>query len=92
MATLQVKGMDDRLYEALGALASTDRRSVSQEVVSMIEDFLARRRPAGQEATAAFLELAGTWEDRRSAARIASDIRRARRTGARSRRLADVLD
>jgi hypothetical protein len=64
--------MDDRLYEALGALASKNRRSVSQEVVAMIEDFFARRRPAERDATAAFLELAETWKDRRSAARISS--------------------
>lgn len=33
MATLQVKGMNDRLYESLKARAEADRRSVSQEVV-----------------------------------------------------------
>ena len=42
MATLQVKGLDDSLYLALGARASIDNRSVSQEVVTMIQEFLAR--------------------------------------------------
>ena len=42
MATLQVKGMDDRLYDALAARAAGENRSISQQVVTIIRDFLAR--------------------------------------------------
>ena len=33
MATLHVKGVDDRLLAALAARAAADKRSISQEVV-----------------------------------------------------------
>ena len=91
MATLQVKGMDDALYRALGSRAARDRRSVSQEVVSMIEAFLAQGPRPTRRAAEAFLELAGTWHDERSAVDIAKAIRASRRSKDRSRRLRDVL-
>jgi plasmid stability protein len=89
MATLQVKGMDDDLYRALAARAAQERRSISQQVTKIIQDFLARRRDTAEHATAALLELCGTWADERSAEEIAEDLRRARRSGGRSM---DVLD
>lgn len=78
MATLQVKGFDEALYKALGERAKRDNRSISQEVVKLIQDFLARPSGSAEEATRAFLALAGSWEDTRSARQIARDIRRAK--------------
>jgi plasmid stability protein len=89
MATLQVKGMDDDLYRALAARAAQERRSISQQVTKIIQDFLARRRGTAEETTAAWRELCGTWADERAAEEIAEDIRRARKSGGRS---IDVLD
>ena len=86
MATLQVKGMDDRLYQALGARAALDNRSVSQEVVTIIQEFLSRPTPRTVEATRAFLDLAGSWSDSRTAEEIADQIRKARRSKRRFRR------
>jgi len=83
MANLQVKGLDDGLYRALAARAARENRSISQEVVTMLQDFLARPSSSSREATEAFLALAGTWEDDRSAKEIAADIRRKRRSGRR---------
>ena len=80
MATLQVKNLDDRLYRALGARAAMDNRSISQEVATMIREFLARPSVDPREATSQLLELAGSWEDERSARQIASDVRKARRS------------
>ena len=91
MATLQVKGMDDDLYRALGARAAMDNRSVSQEVVTMIREFLARSSPNPGEATRAFLELAGSWVDDRPAKEIARSIRKARRSSRRFGKGTDVL-
>jgi plasmid stability protein len=87
MATLQVKNIDDGLYEALRRRAEREHRSISQEVVSLIEASVTQ--PAGQDrvnATEAFLSLAGTWQDSRSAKAIAAQIREARRTGTRFRK------
>lgn len=91
MATLQVKGMDDRLYRALGARAALDNRSISQEVVSIIREFLSRPGRDPGEATRALLELSGSWQDDRSARQIATDVRKARRTGRRFRKRRDVF-
>lgn len=87
MATLQVKGMDDHLYETLRRQAELDHRSISQEVVSMIERFLAQpvQRREGNAADE-FLALAGTWEDERDAQTIVKDIRSARNSVRRFKR------
>ena len=84
MATLQVRSIDDQLYEALGRRAMMENRSISQEVVSILKEYLsAPRTKQQQHATAAFLELAGSWQDDRSPQEIADDIRANRRSGRR---------
>ena len=83
MATLKVTGLNDELYKALRTRAAMDNRSVSQEVVTMIQEFLSSPKPDAREATRAFLELAGSWEDDRSAKELARDLRKARRSGRR---------
>ncbi|MCX7011737.1 MAG: antitoxin [Candidatus Sumerlaeota bacterium] len=92
MATLQVKGMDAALYEALQARARQDHRTVSQEVTMMIQEFLVRPGPSPRVATEAFLAMAGTWGDDRPAESIVKELRAARRGGRRARRLGDVFD
>jgi plasmid stability protein len=87
MANLQVKGIDDELYRALKARARLDNRSVSQEVVMLIEEFLARGGGSGRRPAAALLEIAGTWVDDRSAEEIAEDVRAARRPRRKPKRL-----
>lgn len=89
MATLQVKGMDDDLYRALAARAAREGRSISQQVTRIIRDNLSRTGGTAEDTTAALLELCGSWADDRPADEIASELRRARRSG---RRHVDVLD
>jgi hypothetical protein len=91
MATLQVKGFDEALYKALGARAKRENRSISQEVVKLVQDFLARPGGSAEEATSAFLALCGSWEDKGSARQIAQDIRKGRRTGRRFRGVDNVF-
>ncbi len=88
MATLQVKGIDNDLYRALAARAAQERRSISQHVTRIIEDDLSGPRRSAAEATAALLELCGTWEDTRSPEEIIADIRTSR--GSRSRVIAEL--
>jgi plasmid stability protein len=92
MATLQVKGMDDRLYETLSARAAQDHRSISQEVVMIIEEFLSRPENSPHKNMRAFLELIGSWEDDRSAEEIVEDIRKNRRSGGRMVDQENVFD
>jgi len=92
MATLQVKGFDDRLYEALRARAAMQNRSVSQEVVTMIRQCLSRPPEDPRAAMSAALELAGTWQDERSAQEIIDEVMAHRRTGRRFDPQSDVFD
>jgi len=83
--------MDDDLYRALAARAAQDNRSISQEVITLVQDFLARPGRSARNATEEFLSLAGSWGDDRSAKEIARDIRARRRSGRRFGD-ADVFD
>lgn len=79
MATLQVKGMDNRLYQALSRRAQLDNRSISQEVIKIIEDHLATPPKTAEQQTNEFLKLSGSWEDSRSAKAIARDMKNSRK-------------
>jgi len=82
MSNLQIKGLDDRLYGELKKRAADENRSVSQHVVFLIRNHLAKeRRMKGTDTPAqTLLSLAGAWEDSRTAAQIVSDLKHARRT------------
>ena len=87
MANLQVKGIDDDLYRALKARAKLDNRSLSQEVVRLIEEFLARGGGERRRPAAVLLDIAGKWVDHRSAQEIATEVRKSRKLRARSKKL-----
>ena len=87
MANLQVKGIDDDLYRALGARAKKENRSISQQVVTIIEEYLARGGESRRRPAAELLDLAGTWADERDAAEIAREVRQARRNRKRAKEL-----
>ena len=81
MANLQIKNMDESLYEEIKRAASAENRSVSQQVLTLIRDYLAKRNQVSKLKSPAqvLLELSGTWEDERSAEEIVRDIKKARR-------------
>jgi len=84
MATLQVRSVDDRLYHALSVRATMENRSISQEVITILEDYLSRPSNRHKSITEEFLQLCGTWRDERSESEIAAEIRRERNsTGGR---------
>jgi plasmid stability protein len=83
MATFQVKGMDKRLYQALAARAARENRSVSQEVVSILQQYLASSIKDFQSTGEAILTLAGSWQDERSAEEIVRGLRQSRRLSSR---------
>jgi hypothetical protein len=82
MSNLQIKGIDERLYEALKKRAADENRSVSQQVLFLIRNHLAQSRGARQAVAGAqtMLALAGSWEDERPAEEIVADIKRSRRS------------
>jgi len=81
MANLQIKGIDDAIYEELKRLAAAENRSVSQQTLFLIKDYLAKRqRVRGLKTPVeALLELAGSWEGEESAEEIITKIKKARR-------------
>lgn len=86
MANLQIKGIDDDFYAEIKALAAAESRSVSQEVLYLTKEYLARRGRQTHEAASgrALLELAGSWGDERTAEEIVSELRAARRNTSNS--------
>ena len=83
MATLQVRDMDDRLYESLRKRATREKRSISQEVVLILEKYLSRPNVYDVNPTDEFLSLSGAWRDEREANEIINDIRSARKNSSR---------
>ncbi len=90
MANLQIKGIDERLYQQLKQLAADENRSVSQQVLFLIRNHMAQKRRTYNSETAAqsLLALAGSWEDTRTAEQIVQDIKSARRS---SRKFTDGI-
>jgi len=90
MANLKIKGIDDDLYAELKSLAVSGNRSVSQQVVFLLKDYLAKRYRLRKTKTPAqvLLELCGSWEDDRSAEQIVQELKNARKS---SRKLAKGL-
>jgi hypothetical protein len=78
MATLQVRDIDDRLYKYLKTSAKLKNRSISQEVITIIQDHLNNSQNPAVNATRAFIELSGAWKDDRPAEEIIMDIRKHR--------------
>lgn len=81
MANLQIKGMDDHLYERLREMAAAHNRSVSQQVLFLVKSYLAKGATALETKTVAesLLELAGSWNDARDPAEIVREIRKGRK-------------
>lgn len=77
MANLQVKDIDDKLYTALKYYAKKEHRSVSQEVVKIIELYLQNNKNF-KNTTQEFLKLAGSWDDERTADEIINDLDKSR--------------
>jgi hypothetical protein len=82
MANLQIKGIQDDLYEDIKRLAVSENRSVSQQVVFLLKEYLARRKfvQTTQKTPAqVLLTLSGSWQDDKGADQIISEIRQARK-------------
>lgn len=87
MANLQIKGIQDELYEEIKKLAAAENRSVSQQVLFLLKQYLARTKRLGTLETPAqvLLALSGSWQDDRPVEEIITEIKEARKN---SRKLA----
>ena len=62
MAILQVRDIDDQLYSALKNLAKRENRSLSQEVVHILETHLGESVGSRATQTEEFLSLSGAFQ------------------------------
>jgi len=81
MANLQIKGIQDDLYAEIKRLAADENRSVSQQVVFLLRQFLTRKRFVQNQKSPAqiLLALSGSWQDDRGSAQIIDEIKQTRR-------------
>ena len=82
MANLQVKSIDEQLYQALGKRAAMENRSISQEVIHILKTYLTMPTNNHTQLNEQFLALCGSWDDEQSAEEITEQLRaeRVRRT------------
>lgn len=92
MAMLQVRDMDDRLYDRLKFVAKLDNRSISQQVITILQNYFTSVPIKIKNVTEEFLKLAGTWEDSRSTDEIIDDIYSSRVNSTRFEALDSVFD
>lgn len=92
MAMLQVRDMDNRLYDRLKFVAKLNNRSISQQVLTILQDYFTSVPAKRKNATEEFLKLSGSWEDLRTTEEIIDDIRTARVTSTRFEVLDGILD
>jgi hypothetical protein len=81
MANLQIKGMSDDFYAQIKALAGSENRSVSQQVIFMTKEYLLKKQQvqAIKMPAQVLLELSGAWEDDRTAKEIIEDLKKSRK-------------
>lgn len=77
MANLQIKNLDDRFYSQIKLLADSENRSISQQVIFLIKDYLAKKNGIAGMRTPAqvLLDLSGSWHDEKEADDIISGIK-----------------
>ena len=92
MANLQVRDIDDRLYSALKNRAKARHRSLSQEVVHIIEEYLSRPAMDPKRQSELFLELSNAWTGPETAEEIIGMIRKSRRESTRFRKDHELFD
>ena len=82
MANLQIKNIQDELYEEIKKLAAAENRSVSQQVLFLVREYLAKRKrlTAAKSPAQVLLELSGSWEDDKNAEQIVKEIKSARKS------------
>ncbi|MBI9097916.1 MAG: antitoxin [Spirochaetaceae bacterium] len=83
MANLQVRDMDEKLYSSLRSLAKNEKRSISQEVIYILQKYLSTPKSFNLNPTDEFLQLAGSWDDNRNAEEIIKDINDNRKNSSR---------
>ena len=85
MANLQIKGIQDELYDEIKKMASTENRSISQQVLFLIKEYMNKKKYFNTLKTPAqvLMDLAGSWNDAREAEDIIKEIKDARKNSSK---------
>ena len=83
MAILQVRDIDEKLYESLKIVAKQKRRSISQQVIKILESHFSNPSVISESQTEAFLNLTGAWESSETAEEMIRNIRTNRKDSTR---------
>ena len=78
MPNLQVRDIDAQLYNWLCVNAKLANHSISQHVITILQEKAAAPQGTPTNAVDAFLALNDSWGDDRSAEEIVSEIRNSR--------------
>lgn len=86
MASVTLKNLSDELLDELRAAAERDRRSLTQEIIHLLETALRGRpkeveQPDVKAQVAAWRKLAAKWESAEDAETEAAGLRKARTRG-----------
>ena len=81
MANLQIKGIDYDLYNDIKRLAASQNRSVSQQVMMLIRQYLSKQHQIEKTKSPVqvLLELSGSWDDDKTAEEIIMSIKKDRK-------------
>jgi len=73
--------MNDDFYAQIKALAGSENRSVSQQILFMTKEYLLKKQQlqAVKMPAQVLLELAGAWEDGRTAEEMIADLKQSRK-------------
>ena len=80
MANLQIKGIEDKFYSQIKEMAASENRSVSQQVLYLIKEYLTKAKQIKQLKTPAqtLLELSGSWIDTKKSDEIIEELKKNR--------------
>jgi hypothetical protein len=86
MANLQIKNIDEAFYGRIKALADSENRSISQQVLFLLKGRISGGKMTGQAKPPAqvLLDLGGFWQDERDSEEIIDDIKRNRQNSRKS--------
>jgi len=81
MSNLQIKGIDEDLYAQIKEMANEENRSLSQQILYLAKEYLAKRKKirTAKPPAQVLLELSGSWTDDRKAEEIIKELRKSRR-------------
>jgi hypothetical protein len=81
MSNLQIKGIDEDLYAQIKEMATEENRSLSQQILYLAKEYLAKRKKirTAKPPAQVLLELSGSWADDRKAEEIIKELRKSRR-------------